>query len=753
VTAFAKSDLWRIRVDTGGTFTDCVAIDPAGRTVRAKVLSSSSLRGTLRDRPAPLRLEIDLAWVPPDGFFAGCSCRPLAAGGREVEVRDWDAGARVLELVHDPGPIEPGGGLEIRFREEAPILAARVVTSTPVGSPLPPIAMRLATTRGTNALLERHGADVALFITRGFGDLLRIGTQQRPELFRLDVRRPRPFHGAVVEVDERLAADGSVVRELDEEGVRERAAELAAAGFEVGAIALAHSYRNPEHERRVAAIVADCGFRHLSLSSELAPFAGLLPRAETAVIDAYLAPIVEDYLKAVGDALETGSLHVMTSAGGLVRASEYRARDSLLSGPAGGVVGAARAGRGVGRRRLIAFDMGGTSTDAARIDGEYEYLYETRLGGARLLAPTLAIESVAAGGGSICAFERDRLRVGPESSGAVPGPACYGAGGPLSLTDVNLLLGRLDPDRFEIPIDRVAARQAAAELLRAVRAGGDSELELETLLEGLLRIADERMADAIRTISVRRGYDPAEYALVAFGGAGGQHACAVAELLGTKTVVVPADASLLSAHGLGGARIERFAQSQVLASLAEVESRLEEEFARLARSAVAAVAAEGVEAEAIEVRRRSMGLRLQGQDTTLEVPFAAGREVAAEFAAAYGRVYGYPPPDRPIEVESLRAVASSLEPPLEQSPEGVARHRAQPVCALRAWFDGAWRETPRFERATLGPGAQLSGPALVFERHSTTTVLPGWRLGVAADGGLMLERGAADEVAGGGEAG
>ncbi len=370
--------------------------------------------------------------------------------GRTVLEHDAAEGRLELDAPLDEGPLE-GAAFELRSPEEAPVLAARLVTGTPLGAPLPPMALRLATTRGTNALLERKGAATALFITRGFGDLLRIGTQQRPDLFALAIEKPEPLYREVVEVPERLAADGSVLLPLDAEAVREAGRRLRAAGIETAAVALMHSFRNPAHEEELGEILRGCGFRYVSLSSQLAPLIKLLPRAETAVVDAYLAPILDRYLSGVAGALAEGSLHVMTSAGGLVRAGSFQAKDALLSGPAGGVVGAALSGRRSGLDRVIAFDMGGTSTDVARYDGDFEYLFEHRVGDAHLVAPALAIESVAAGGGSICSYDGIQLRVGPESAGAWPGPACYGAGGPLTLTDVNLLLGRLDPGRFEIP--------------------------------------------------------------------------------------------------------------------------------------------------------------------------------------------------------------------------------------------------------------------------------------------------------------
>jgi 5-oxoprolinase (ATP-hydrolysing) len=771
---------WRVWVDTGGTFTDGVAVDGDGRVRRAKVLSSSALRALVGAAPAGRRVE--LAGLPaglPEDFFAGwrlvvlgSSGEAAGPGGRgeeRVEVSGAAPGGRrepvdgievagsspdgrveLAEPVAEAGAgLAEGARVELRSGEEAPVVAARLLTRTPASQPLPRLAMRLATTRGTNALLERRGAPVALVVTRGFGDVLAIGDQRRPELFALAVVKPRPLYAAVVEVDERLAADGSVLEALDPEAVEAAGRRLVADGIDAAAVAFLHAYADPRHERAAGEALRRAGMRRVALSSELAPLIGLLPRAETAVVDAYLAEVLTGYLDRVAGALGQGStLHVMTSAGGLVRRGEFRAKDSLLSGPAGGVVGAARAGRASGFRRVIAFDMGGTSTDVARFDGDYEYVFEHRVGDARLLAPALAIESVAAGGGSVCGFDGAAFTVGPGSAGADPGPACYGAGGPLTLTDVDLLLGRLDPDRFGLPLDPDAAERALERLLAAAAAAG-RPAERERALPGLLAIADERMAEAIRRISVRRGFDPAGYVLVAFGGAGAQHACAVAGLLGNRTVLVPRDAGLLSALGLGAAVIERFAHRQVLMPLGACGGgRLAGWLDELGEAARRAVAAEGIAEGEAAVRRRLAELRFAGQESALEVEIGAGGDVRHDLAAVVGDAfaeryrerYGYLPEGREIELVALRVAASSADATLEPAAEEPRAPAAASSAAgrRRAWFDG-WRETPVYDRDALRTGARLAGPALVFEAHSATVLPPGWSLTVDRVGALRLE--------------
>jgi len=731
---------WQIWIDTGGTFTDCLARDPRGRLHRAKVLSSSALRATVERALAPDALRIREEWNAPQGLVDGFEVRLLGLRHPLAHVTTYDIKTHTVYLDRPLPDLPPAGTtMELASPDEAPILAAKLVTRTPFGGRLPPLAMRLATTRGTNALLERRGGRVALFITRGFGDLLRIGTQQRPDLFALRVTTREPLYECVVEVDERLAADGSVLRALVPATLAEAASRCAAEGIDAAAVALMHAYRNPAHERAVEGALRDAGFRHVSLSSELAPLIKLLPRAETAVVDATLSPVIRDYLQAVGAALHGGLLHVTTSAGGLVRPEEFRAKDSLLSGPAGGVAGAAHAGQRSGCRRVIAFDMGGTSTDVARWDGDFEYVWEHEVGGGRIFSPALAIESVAAGGGSVCAFDAEGLRVGPESAGAAPGPACYGAGGPLTLTDCNLLLGRISPHHFAIPVDTAPAADAADALLREVQARTGEETTREALLAGLLDIADERMADAIRTISLRRGYDPAGYALVAFGGAGGQHACGVAERLGIETVIVPADAGLLSALGIGHAPLERFAERQVLRPLADVEADVGAWFTELGNQALGAVAREGVERSTIAVRRRIASLRYAGQESSLEVEWAPGGDLREAFEARYAAVYGHRPAQRPIELESMRAVAST--PAADASPEATPERFPAPTSGTRRlWMRGGWRKVPCYAREGLHPGAAFAGPAVVTEAHAATYVGEGWSAELDGAGALLLER-------------
>lgn len=732
---------WHICIDTGGTFTDCIARNPDGELRRAKVLSSSRLRGRIA-KAEGTHIHIDAAWDEGVGVLAGFRFRALSDSGSDWHEITSHDGSRIT-LVDTPPQLSPDDGFEVATDEPAPILAARLVTGTPANQPLPPMHMRLATTRGTNALLERAGAGVAFFVTRGFADLLHIGDQQRPDLFALNIRKATPLHESVVQVHERLHADGSVHVPLDEAMVRDAANTLVKRGITVAAIALLHSYRNDEHEQRVAAILREAGFTHVSCSAELAPLIEVLPRAETAVTDAYLSPVIESYVQQVRRAMSgtDDRLHIMTSAGGVVDADAYRAKDSLLSGPAGGVAGAAAAGRASGYERLIGFDMGGTSTDVARYDRDFEYHFEHTVGNAKLIAPALAIETVAAGGGSVCEFVDDRLRVGPRSAGADPGPACYGAGGPLTITDVNLLMGRLDAEQFEIPIDIKAAERALQDVADTVHRATSDTADADELLDGFLAIANERMAGAIAKISLRRGYDPAEYALVSFGGAGGQNACALAAKLNMRTVIMPRDASLLSAVGLQHAVVERFSQRQVLKRFETVREELGEWFDEAANQAIGEVQQEGIERDAIVIRRRIAEVRLEGQDATLTVEVDDIADLPDTFAKQYEQMYGHRPEGKPIEVESIRVVASSK--PEQDTPASGQYQPSNPRTTsrtVRTRFDRRWQDVPAHTYAELNPGDRVAGPALIFDRRSSYVIESNWSAQLDSTGAIIAQR-------------
>ncbi|MGQ0627818.1 MAG: hydantoinase B/oxoprolinase family protein, partial [Phycisphaerales bacterium] len=765
---------WELAIETGGTFTDALGIAPSGEVHRAKVLSSGCVRVTLRGTAEGQWLTLE-GGCELAGLATGAMVREL--GGRVLgtiaaerrlgdtwQVRLGGAGAEVA-----PPPAALGRVLEIDFGEDAPVLAARVLTRTPRGEPLPRCGLRLATTRATNALLTRAMAPCAIVLTAGFGDLLEIGTQARPEIFALRIDRPPPIPAWTIECPGRLDATGTEIEPLDTATVAAHAARLVRDGCRSFAVALLHADVNPAHERAVAQALRAAGAEHVSLSSEACPEIGLLRRARTVAVNAALAPVIGAYLDAVGRAMTgadpqqatpgqtTPAAHVLTSAGGLSRITTIRPKDMLFSGPAGGVMGAVAAAARSGVHRVITFDMGGTSTDVARCEADdramprIEYVFEHRVADAQISAPAVAVESVAAGGGSICGFDpASGLTVGPRSAGAVPGPACYGAGGPLTVTDCNLLLGRLAPDQFAIPIHPAPARAAAdalAAMVNAARRQREPELTVTNVLERLLDLADETMAAAIRTISVQRGFDPCPLTLVAFGGAGGQHACGVAEALGMSHILIPADVGLLSARGLLAAEFEGLAHRQLLRTLDDDAPWLHDAVEQVSREAVERARSEaGGSAPAGDEGSRRGGacrvlleIRREGMDAALTVPVPEGPWHAADLRAAFNErfsaEFGHRPGDRPLEVVALRAVAT------------IAGREAVPTTATSNRSTTATDPPPATtalgpvrRRSAIAHGESVRGPMIVSEAHGCTVIRDGWEGAPDEHGALHLRR-------------
>ena len=735
----SPKNFWKLWVDTGGTFTDCLALSRDGQFKRVKVLSTGRLRAAIIDNPRPKTYRLAASWDSPPQFLARTSLQLIDRPKVVRKILSHQSDEITLDF---PLPDFKAGLLaEILFGEEAPVVAARLATRTPYKARLPAVEMRLATTKATNALLERKGSRVAFFVTQGFQDLLRIGNQQRPDLFALCIRKPAPLYDVVVEVEERLDAQGNVLVPIQLARLQSKIRALRAEGIHSAAVAFLHAWRNPVHEIALRDCLRRAGFSHVSASHELSAMIQILPRAETAVINAYLAPMMESYLQTVSRSLEQSRLHLMTSAGGLVSADAFCPKDALLSGPAGGVVGATAAGREAGLDRVIAFDMGGTSTDVSRYDGQLDYQFEHRVGPARLRAPALRIETVAAGGGSLCGHNSQGLFVGPESAGSSPGPACYGAGGPLTLTDVNLLLGRMDPDHFGIPIDLSSARSAFLKVLEQIQSVSGNVPYPEDLLAGYLEIANERMADAIREISLREGYDPAEYALVAFGGAGGQHACRVAERLGIESVLFPQNAGLLSAHGLRRARLEQFAETQVLRPLDKIQDELPRQIAELEKEASRKLAALGLLKSDVVITRRILQLRLLGQETAEEIEFWAGRSLAAAFEERYRSIFGYYPENKPIEVVSVCVSAGARESalPRRELPD-ERRQPPLPHKRLASFGQSTELRIPVFLRCQIHPLERLVGPAIVQDEYSTVFIEIGWEAVVHPNETLVLRR-------------
>jgi 5-oxoprolinase (ATP-hydrolysing) len=626
--------------------------------------------------------------------------------------------------------------------DRAPLDGIRQLLRLDPHAPIPPCDVRMGTTVATNALLERKGVPCALVTTRGFGDLLAIGTQARPHLFELAIRKHEPLPSSVVEVDARCDAAGRVLARPDAASLR---AELGALCVRSVAIAVMHAYRNPELELELGRACRSAGFEHVCLSHEVTSQLGLLARADTTVLDAYLTPLLRDYVAGLLAELHGSTLRIMQSSGGLTDALRFRGPHAILSGPAGGVIAVAKVARLAGCARVIGFDMGGTSTDVSRYESELERVYEAEVAGVRVRAPMMLIHTVAAGGGSLCRYDGHRLSVGPESAGANPGPLCYGRAEATepTLTDVNLVLGRLQPDRFVFALDRERARRALEELAERLRSCGDTR-SAEQVAQGLFEIANSNMAEAVRRISVARGYDVREHALVVFGGAGGQHACALARRLGIGTIVLHPLAGVMSAWGMGLADVSWHGQADAgrrplddatLSSLAADRIRLEAEGRRV-------LAEEGFLEPQLRVLCR-VDLRYAGTETALTLALADAGRLRAGFDAHHERLFGYARAGHAVEVVALRievigTTVGSHDEMSAEPPEPPAS-APTPLRQTPVFLDGRCVEqVPVFSREALLPGHHLSGPAIVLETTGTLVVEAGFELAVQCEGLLIL---------------
>lgn len=676
--------MWQFWIDRGGTFTDIVARLPDGSLTNTKLLSEN-----------------------PEHY--------------------QDAAVQGIRNLLDLQPAEP----------------------------IPPntiAAVKMGTTVATNALLERKGDRTLLLITRGFADQLRIGYQTRPTLFDLNIVLPELLYETVSEVDERVAADGKVVNKLDEVAAR---ASLEAAyndGIRSVAIALLHGYKNPTHELLLAKIAAETGFTQISTSCKTSPLMKLVSRGDTTVTDAYLSPILKRYVQQVRGALDADQggcerLLFMQSNGGLTDATLFQGKDAILSGPAGGVVGMVKTGVQSGHDKLIGFDMGGTSTDVCHYAGEYERSFETEVAGVRMRAPMMNIHTVAAGGGSILKFTEGRFQVGPESAGANPGPACYRRGGPLTVTDCNVMLGKLQPEHFphvfgsdaNQSLDKKIVQELFNTLAQDIARETDSTaMTAEQVATGFLRVAVENMANAIKKISVQRGYDVTRYTLNCFGGAGGQHACGVADALGMQRVLLHPLAGVLSAYGMGLADIRALRDEQFEQSISQTDAA-DTVLDRLAQDALQEVLSQGVTQSAAMVIKRAR-LRYPGSFLPLEVEFGTEAQMRSRFEDAHKQRYGFSAGDRDLIVESLGAEAVGTTDSPTETKHSLTTTEPTPLTNVSMVADANHCDVPLYDRDLLLPGQSLSGPAIIKEQTATTIVEPGWRASTDAWGQLLLER-------------
>ncbi len=671
---------WQFWIDRGGTFTDIVARAPDGALIAKKLLSEN-----------PGRYD--------DAAIEGIR--------------------QILKLA--PGAALPAAAIG---------------------------AVKMGTTVATNALLEHKGERTALVITQGFGDALRIGYQNRPDLFARHIVLPAQLYERVIEAKERVTAQGTVLAPLDLAALRPALQAAHDAGIRAVAIVFMHGYRFPAHEQQAATLARDIGFTQVSASHATSPLMKLVSRGDTTVVDAYLSPILRRYVDRVAVALGDARLLFMQSNGGLADARRFAGKDAILSGPAGGIVGAARSAERAGFDRIIAFDMGGTSTDVSHYAGAFERNPETTIGGVKLRAPMLAINTVAAGGGSICRFDGARYRVGPESAGADPGPACYRRGGPLTITDCNLMLGKLQPAYFpalfgpngDAPLDRAAVEQKFAALAGDIAAATGDRRTPQRVAEGFVAIANATMANAIKQISIERGYDVTEYALCCFGGAGGQHACGVADALGIERIVIHPLAGVLSAYGIGVAdrrAIKEHAVEQVLSQ--DIVPTLTRVLDKLAEDGTVTMIADGVSGAHIVVLRWAH-LKYQGTDAPLAIAFGDADAMHERFAAAHRQRFGFVMPDKSLIVEAISVEIVGCSDVEEEPVEALVSGAATPIERTAIFISGTSRDAPIYDRAGLRPGETLDGPAVIVETNATTIVEPGWRARLDARRYLVLER-------------
>ena len=602
-------------------------------------------------------------------------------------------------------------------------------------------SVKMGTTVATNALLERKGEPTVLVVNRNLRDVLRIGTQQRPHLFDLEIKPPAPVYEWTIEVSGRLSVEGAELQPLDEQRAEHDLRSAFAAGFRAVAIALMHSFRFPQHESRIADIARRIGFTQISLSHEVSQLIKLVPRGETTVVDAYLSPVLRHYVGRLHQALPGVPIYFMQSSGGLASAVLFRGKDAILSGPAGGMVGAVRAAEQAGFQKIVGFDMGGTSTDVTHFAGQYERRSESEIAGVHLRVPMLHIHTVAAGGGSICRFVGQRFQVGPESAGADPGPACYRKGGPLTVTDCNLGLGRIQPGFFPAifgptrnqSLDRLATESRLDSVANITRRSR------EQVAEGFIRIAVENMANAIKEISVARGYDLSDHVLVGFGGAGGQHACAIADALSISRILIHPLAGLLSAYGIGVADLRVLRESSIEANLdmngfRSAQNRLD----ALEREAREAIEKQGAVPDRII---RLVQVRYQGTDTALPLDDSPLEQLPSEFAAAHQKVFGFTMPDRALTIEAVQVEAISRGASIAFHGSPIPGSE-RPAGEVSVFLSGEWRKIPVWERDKIALGTRLEGPALIVESHATTVVEIGWHAEVTGERNLVLTRAA-----------
>ena len=637
--------------------------------------------------------------------------------------------------------------------DDAALQGIRDVLGVSAASPIPTdriVCVRMGTTVATNALLEHKGARTVLVVSRGFADALRIGYQARPQLFALNIKLPEPLYEHVIEIDERVDADGRVLKAMDIAAAKHALAAAYEDGISTCAVCLMHGYKYPSHEKMLHKIAEEIGYRQISVSHEVSPMIRFVGRAATTVVDAYLSPVLLRYVQQMSEALPKVQILFMQSSGGLVAAKNFRARDSLLSGPAGGVVGAVESSRQFGVKLMIGFDMGGTSTDVCHFAGNYERTFDSRVSGIQLQTPMLNIHTIAAGGGSVIKFQDGRYQVGPESAGANPGPACYRLGGPLTLTDSNLILGRIQASYFpslfgvdgkqSLDLDIVEKKFRA--LTEEINLATNAEHSLHEVASGFLAVAVNNMAQAIKKISVQRGYDVSRYTLCCFGGAGGQHACQVADVLGIKQILIHPLASVLSAYGMGLANPSALRTRTVEQPIEEADSQaLNQIWGTLVAQAEAEVSQHDIGSKPIHVNRRAH-IRYQGSDFTLEVDFDKYQNLREAFETLHQQRFGFILPETRLIIANLSVEAVADVNPDTKLHTTSAHHSSKEAAPIQVtlYTSNGLQEAPLYEREALPHNRAIKGPALIVEHNQTIVIEPQWQAELSDRDNLLLSR-------------
>jgi 5-oxoprolinase (ATP-hydrolysing) len=759
-----KDGRWSYWVDVGGTFTDGVAVDPQGSIHTGKMLSSGKVLGSIQSiRPG--QITDPARHGEPENLWLGSQIELFDSNRNKLgrwrilrsqgSLLEWDP-------LDGQSNVQVATEYTIDSRWEAPVALGRKLMGLSSDAPLPAMEIRLGTTRGTNALLTRSGADVTLVTTEGFGDLLEIGEQDRPELFQLKIEKRKPLYRNVVEVAERIAVDGTILKPLDIEEAATKLQEVFDSGVRSLAICLLHGFRHPQHEVALGSLAQRIGFQQVSISHQVAPRIKAVLRAETTVLDAYLSPVVRDYLRRLADQFGCGNqrrdsrsrLLIMNSRGGLVPWQTYRGIDSVLSGPSGGVTAIGGLVRWAELGIAIGLDMGGTSTDVCCTGSQPRIQQESTKAGVRMLHPVLEVETVAAGGGSICWFDGVALRVGPSSAGSNPGPACYGRGGPLTITDLNLWMGRVDAPSFPFPLDREMAGHRLRGIEQQIAASRPAEetddldgrlCSLDRLASHFRMLANQQMAEAIRATTIQAGIDPRSMSLIGFGGAAGQHLCEIADILNIPRIIDSPHAGMLSAVGMGMATLQHAHQSPVHSPFDAdagdwVQNRINQ---AIGSSIVEWRKTFGLGDATIPATTSvELELRYRGSDNSLLIPWNASVEEARNaFGKRHQEIFGYARPNHPVEWTAIHTTSSDAQPssePLPPTDAGQCPPRAPRT--TRLFSQQKWQDAWVMERSAWMPNRPLDGPGLILSSGHTTVVDAGWTARCDSAGILYLHR-------------